>query len=287
MAGAPGKDPSPPRARSREALAVLSANAGLALAVLFYMGWAYTNAWLAYFHVNPLNLEIGITEYALRGLRLFSPPVVLITAAIVVAIELRLVELPAMADPPQTLLQRAVGQVRDNCPRWIRSAGLTVAVCGLVLYFAAYHVSIPTYAVLVLLGTGPLIVASAHRETTTARYAYSLAVVTAVLCGLWAGALYADEKGTQEGRRMAGDLNNVTAAVVLSAHRLDITGPGVRSEPLPKGGEYAYRYTGLRLLIARGGNYYLLPVGWTRNLDATYVLQDDDGIRVELYAGTR
>jgi hypothetical protein len=192
-----------------------------------------------------------------------------------------------MADPPRTVLHRAAGRVRDDGPRWIGGAGIAVALCGLVLYFAAYHVSIPTYAVLLLLGTGPLIAASAHRDTTAGRYTYSLAVVTAVLCGLWAGALYAGDKGTQEGRRMAGDLNNVTAAVIYSTHRLDISGPGVRSEPLPKGGEYGYRYTGLRLLIARGGHYYLLPVGWTRNLDATYVLQDGDGIRVELYAGTR
>jgi hypothetical protein len=137
------------------------------------MGWAYTAAWLDYFHVNPLNLEIGITEYALRGLRLFSPPLVLITAVIVVAVELRLVELPPMADSPRTVLHRAAGRVRGDGPRWIRGAGIALAVCGLVLYFA------------------------------------------------------------------------------------------------------------------RGRHYYLLPVGWTRNLDATYVLQDGDGIRVELYAGTR
>lgn len=287
MAGEAREDPSPPRKGSREALAVLSANAGLALAVLFYMGWAYTNAWLNYFHVNPLNLEIGITEYALRGLRLFSPPFVLVAAAIVVAIELRLVELPAIDDPPQTVLHRTIGRVRDNGPRWIRGAGLAVAVCGVVLYFAAYRVSIPTYSILLLLGTGPLIAISTHRDTAAGRYAYSLAVVTTILCGLWAGALYAGDKGTQEGRRMAGDLNNATAAVVYSTRRLAISGPGVRSEPLPKGGEYGYRYTGLRVLIARGDRYYLLPVGWTRSLDATYVLRDADGIRVELFAGTR
>jgi hypothetical protein len=268
-------------------LAVLSANTGLAIAVLFYMGWAYTNSWLAYFHLNPLNLEIGITEYALRGLRLFSPVMVLVTAVIVVAAALRLVEVPRIDEPPQSLPHVILARIRDAGPAVLRTAGVAVGLCGIVLYFAAYHVSIPTYLVLAFLGIGPLIAVSAPRASAVPRYAYSLAVVTAVLCGLWAGALYAGDKGSEEGRRMARDLVNNTAVVVYSSRRLAIAGPGVRSEPLPKGGVYGFRYTGLRLLIARGGRYYLLPVGWTRGLDPTYVVQDGDGVRVELYAGTR
>lgn len=58
-------------------------------------------------------------------------------------------------------------------------------------------------------------------------------------------------------------------------------------EPLPNDSAYRFRYGGLRLLIARGERYYLLPVGWSEQTSATYVLRDSDDIRVELYPGTQ
>jgi hypothetical protein len=46
-----------------------------------------------------------------------------------------------------------------------------------------------------------------------------------------------------------------------------------------------YEYTGLRLLMDRGGTYYLLPVGWSPGADDTITIDDSDTIRVVLYSG--
>jgi hypothetical protein len=272
----------------RSVLAFLTANVGLAGAVLVYMGWAYTTAFLGHFDVSPLSLDLSVTEYALRGLSLFSPEIVIIGAVTVLAITL-LRSVPA-EDPAAVfpaLLTRGAGWVREHGRLLLRRFGLGLGLAGVAAYLSN-AVALPTYLLLVLLGAGPLLAVGSGRDRGPGgRYAYTLAVVTAALCGLWAAGLYADSRGAQAGRDLARDLRSRTAAVVYSADRLALTGPGLRTELLPKGGRYGYRYTGLRLLIARGERYYLLPAGWAEKTDATYVLTDGDDLRIELYAGTR
>ncbi|MDN3358576.1 hypothetical protein [Actinomadura sp. DC4] len=269
-------------------LGFLTANVGLAGTVLVYMGWAYTSAWLGHFHVNPLNLDIGVTEYALRGLSLFSPQIVVIgVVAVLVITLLRSVPPDGPAGAPPSLLAVA-GRIRANRRLLTRALGLGIGLAGVFGYVFSGAVAVPTYVLLALLGAGPLLAVGARRgQVPGGRNAYAIAVVTAALCGLWAAGLYASAQGVQAGRNSARDLQGSTAAVVYSADRLALTGPGVLSGELPKGGRYHHRYTGLRLLIARGDRYYLLPTGWTGTTGATYVVKDGDDLRVELYAGTR
>jgi hypothetical protein len=46
------------------------------------MGWAYDDAYLGYFHISPLDLNVGIVEYMLRSLNLFSPGVILVAVGV-------------------------------------------------------------------------------------------------------------------------------------------------------------------------------------------------------------
>jgi len=78
-----------------------------------------------------------------------------------------------------------------------------------------------------------------------------------------------------------------TAVAIYSVHRLALSGPGMTVEHLPAGLGYHYRYQGLRLLIARSGTYYLLPVGWNPRQDLTYILNESDQIRIELLSGVQ
>jgi hypothetical protein len=57
----------------------------------------------------------------------------------------------------------------------------------------------------------------------------------------------------------------------------------VRQIPLPAGSVHHYCYVGLRLLLARSGTYVLLPAGWHRQQDHTYILSDSAQIRIEFY----
>jgi len=49
------------------------------------MGWAYEDALYGYFHVRPLDLDVGIVEYILRSLSLFSPSLAF-AAALLIAV---------------------------------------------------------------------------------------------------------------------------------------------------------------------------------------------------------
>jgi hypothetical protein len=268
----------------RQLLGLISANAVVAGAAMFYMGWVYTSAWLGHFHVNPLDLGFDPTEFALRGLNVFSPVIVLIGAVTLIVIGYGRRELPGLgARYGPARWSGIASRAQAAIPR----AGLAVTAAGIVAYLLAASVNMPTYLVLALIGGGSLMTTGGPRIPRRDIHATALAFAVAALCGLWAASLYASAKGIAAARETARALPDRTAAVVYSTHRLAIAGPGVQVETLPKKSAYGFRYTGLRLLIARGERYYLLPIGWTEHTSATYVLRDGDDTRVELYSGTR
>jgi hypothetical protein len=78
---------SPPSAAGIAALIV--ANGSLIVAGLVYMEWAYTNALWGYFHINPIDLGVGVPEYVLRSLSLFSLTIVIVCVAVVAATAVR------------------------------------------------------------------------------------------------------------------------------------------------------------------------------------------------------
>ena len=89
-------------------------NSSLLVAVLVYMGWAYTNAMWEYFHLNPLDLGVGVVEYTLRGLDLFSPAIVIL-AVLFIAGHRR----PRLGPGPDPVHRRV------RARPWIRSWAVT------------------------------------------------------------------------------------------------------------------------------------------------------------------
>jgi hypothetical protein len=158
------------------------------------------------------------------------------------------------------------------------------ALTGLVLAWLAGHMSISTYLLLGLLGSGPLILTWPTRGHRHGRSLYALATVVAGVCVLWAGSLYAHNLGVRAAQNVVRGLPAGTAVAVYSTQRLALSGPGVTVQDLGTAFRYQYQYEGLRLLMVRSGIYYLLPVGWTPRLDLTYILDDNDQLRVELYS---
>ena len=165
-------------------------------------------------------------------------------------------------------------------------AGAAITAIALGLAWAASYFFISTYLILALLGAGPLLLTWPTRAEPRGRFPYSLAVVIAAVCALWATSLYAHNTGIQAARALVRDLPSRTSVVVYSTERLALSGPGVTVDPLAPGFHYRFEYQGLRLLLDRAGTYYLLPVGWSPRLDITYVLSNTDPIRVELVSGT-
>jgi uncharacterized membrane protein SirB2 len=289
-----------PAAEARGIAAIVTANASLAIGTLFYMGWAYTNAWLGYFQINPLDLDIGVTEYALRSLSLFAPALILFGVAAVVLASLpgRLRGLRLAGRVPDTLRDRIPHRVRriagwvmglpDRTSLLLWASGLLLlsVAAGLVL-LAAAGLAQPTYLLLLLVVVGSLLLSRPGRSSRLGRIGHSIAIILTAACGLWAAGLYAHNRGVHTAESTVRRLPDQTAIVVYSAQPLALSGLGVSSEKLPTGFRYRYRYQGLRLLIARSDRYYVLPAGWRPGLSATYVLQQSDDLRVELLPGRR
>ena len=305
---------SPPHQAVGRIAALIAANTSLLVAVLVYMGWAYDNAYLGYFHLSPLDLGVGISEYLLRSLDLFSQDLVF-AAVVILAIAAgrtwgaevaalariarqRLSAAAAwrsLAPVLRTLASRLPGAAQRTAPsgvpgrgahrRLVAGAGAAITATALLLTWIAHYAPVSTYLVLILLGTGPLLLTWPNRGERHGLFPYALAIVVAAVCGLWATSLYAQGTGTRHAQGVVRDLRSRTAVVLYTTQRLALTGPGVTGQQLPAGALYHYEYQGLRLLTMRSGTYYLLPVGWYPRQDLTYVITDSDQIRVVLLSG--
>lgn len=296
--GDPGSIPS---AAARGIAALIVANASLLIAVLVYMGWTYDAAFFGYFHLNPFDLDVGIVEYMLRSLTLFSPGLV-IAAVLVVAVTTvwasglgrttfaRAVEDKTMARISAIPVVGGIARKGNVAQTFsgrqlLIGFGAVVTAIALILVWANNYLPVNTYLILALLGGGPLLLTWPTRAQRRGRFPYSLAVVITAVCALWATATYAHSIGIQNARAVVRYLPSGTAVVVYSTQRLALYGPGVTAQQLPPGALYHYEYQGLRLLANRSGTYYLLPVGWYPQMDVTYIFNESDQIRIVLLSG--
>jgi hypothetical protein len=267
------------------------------------MGWAYEDALYGYFHVRPLDLDVGVVEYVLRSLSLFSPALVfgaagLITATAVRAWSLdatRLVTLARHWVIPHVRgaarLQRLASACAGHRPPTTRAmligtgAAMTLTAATLAWVATARYFHPNTYLVLILLGGGLLTMTWPTRADRHGRFPHALAIVVAAVCGLWAASLYSNAVGIGAAENLVRSLPARTAVVVYSIQPLALRGPGVTEQPLSSRYYYHYRYAGLRLLITRSWIYYILPVGWSLQdgNDITYILQESDQVRIEDY----
>ena len=246
-------------------------------------------------------MDVSIVEYMLRSLSLFSPDLVF-AAVVIVAItavrswglgQTRSARLVAdkttarMAAIP--VVSRVIPVGKAEHPHAGRpllvGAGLAATIIALILAWSSNYIPISTYLVLALLALGPLVLTWPVRAVRHGRFPYSLAIVVAAVCGLWAASLYAQNTGTQAAQTLVRNLPSRTAVVIYSIQRLALSGPGVTVKQLPAGFLYHYQYGGLRLLIIRSGTYYVLPVGWNAKYDLTYIFNEDEEIRIELLSG--
>ena len=262
MSDDPGHGPPPPPVRIAGQVV---ANASLLVAILVYMGWAYDDAYLGYFHISPLDLNVGIVEYMLRSLNLFSPGVVLVAVGVIVVTAVRAwglgrtrfarhaafkASVRILAQPAYRRLVPAADIERLHVSRLLLiGAGSMMTVTGLVLAWIANFATVNTYLVLALLGGGVLLLTWPSRAKRHGGFAYALAIVVAAVCTLWAAALYAHDSGTRAARTLADNLPRRAAVVVYSVEPLALSGPGVTVEHLSIRFRYHYRYQGLRMLI--------------------------------------
>jgi len=273
--------------KSTSGLAVqVIGNASLLTAVLVYMGWAYENAELGYFHVSALSLNLNTLTYVLRSTPILFRPDIILGAVIVVIIVV--LAGPALAKLVQSSSKGVVSKILRN---HFAVSLLLVILVGLVWFGLGHnwlnawfsHRPGAFYAALALIGLVSLLLGWPSRADG-GLFPYALAIVVAALCALWIAGLYANSLGTRAAVSFADSLSKQTAVALYSVETLALAGPGVTCQHLPAASLYHYRYEGLRLLYVEPGTYYLLPVKWTQQ-EPIYVIDDSDQIRIELGGG--
>jgi hypothetical protein len=261
-------------------------NASLVTAALVYMGWAYENAELEYFHVSAFSLNLSTLEYVLKSTPILFRPYIILSAVFVVIFVVLF-----GAALGKLVVQSASKGARNRILQNVAVSLLLVILVVLVWVGLGHnwlnawfsHRPVIFYIALALIGLVSLLL-SWPRRTDGGLFPYALAIVIAALCALWIAGLYANSLGMRAAENFAGSLSKQTAVTLYSVQTLALSGPGVTCQHLTSGSLYRYRYEGLRLLYVESGTYYLLPVEWTQQ-EPTYIIDDSDQIRIELSGG--
>lgn len=272
---------------ARSMVGLVVANTSLIAAILIYMGWSYDNALYGAFHLNPLDLGLGPQEYALRSLSLFSPVIVVVAVLFILVMSVRSWGLDdagrAVARACRSVLSPTVTAAPSALGGKLAiGAGVSVTAVGLVLYLIATRVHASTFLVLAVLGGGPLLLTWPARARRPGRVPYALALVTAAVCVLWAGSVYAGQRGNADAQKIIRNLPTSSDVVIYSTGRLALSGQGIRALPFTGGAPYHWEYSGLELLTVQSGTYYLLPNRWVPGHDFTYIVDASDDIRIVL-----
>jgi hypothetical protein len=276
---APDSPTVAPRVRSAlELIGLIVAPTTLLTALAYYFGWTFTNARASYFGIDPSTLGFSTQDYILRSAdALFVPLAVLVLAALAAVAIHSLVRTGLQ----QRRFRDAILQASWACG----AAGSVLLVLGIVAMFRP--LPFPTYYLFapVSPGLGALLLAYAVylRWGWLSPVAVGLVLSLVVLSGFWAASKYADALGRGRATRLAGSLSTRPSVVLYSKQRLQLGVPETRFNS--RDSAYAFRYTGLRLLVRSGGKYFLLPYDWSREHGVAIVLPDTDEVRMEFRPG--
>jgi hypothetical protein len=261
----------------------------IATALMFYFGWARSDAQAHYMGLDVSLFGYSTQDYVLRSIKLLYIPL-LITAALALGW--------------LSLHHHIVGALgRPTSRPALRTAGRAAVGVGVVVAVgAAFAVTLnQALAPLVM----PLVLAAG---TATAAYGGWLAGTAGVpdparpTSPPWQGALrtllvgsvitlalfwevsnYAGVVGRGYAVQLSRSINTLPRATAFSPAPLGIQAPGVHEERLDvdsgAGDEPRYRITGLRFLVRSGGRIFLLHDQWTPHRGTVIVLPDNDQVR--------
>lgn len=261
----------------------------VATALLVYFGWARSDAQARLMGLDVSLFGYSAQDYALRSIRSLFFPLVCIL----------LVGLLWLAADSWLRGQLTSGKRGAFVARIARAA----TVSGLVTAGACWLLAIVRPAGVFLVGpflmAGAVLVAwwgvrlrrlatAGQRPQVTGRAVlqhraleatFAFILVTALL--FWGTSDFAQVVGRGQAAAVEAQLASLPRADVYSSAGLFIGAPGVKQEVLGTAEAPVYKYTGLRLLVASGGRFFLLPDSWMLSRGTVVVLPDNDSVRLE------
>jgi hypothetical protein len=251
-----------------ETAALVLAPTTVITALLFYFGWARTNALFGRLGIDQSALGFTVQDYMLRSVNSTFRPLSVVLLAAVAGLSAHIALTRAMATPGRAGLAERLWPVPMVMGGLLLLAGLS-GLWGLVRYRVDFPVvPLSLGAGLGLLGlrclpprAGAGAPGGAGGRAANAAGARRTVVAIFVLVMLfWSVAVYAQARGVREAARVAATISRRPDVTVYSARRLHLAGPAIRETEL-RGPDTAYRfrYTGLKLVVRSGGKWFLLP----------------------------
>ena len=299
-----GAADGPEITRALELLGKILAPTTVVTALLFYFGWAGTNALYRSFGIDQTVLGFSTQDYILRS--------------IIVAFEpLRWMLLMVLAGAwiHFAISQLMTSQRETKSPAPVRSLIGLIILIGLgailaspvaVWLSAQQQAKIPSllYPAAWTIGVGltsyGLYLAARWRQlrngqtvppvpiVPTGLQRLSLwAVLGLLTLGLfWTVANYADLVGRWNAQQIITRLADLPNVVVYSQDPLSLESSGVTvSQVTTTKGSYQYRYSGLKFLVRSNDKYFLLPANWPSSNPIAIILPDNETIRIEVAPG--
>ena len=273
-------------------LASVAGPLGLIGALLYYIGVVDAREYFSYFGVDYALLGFSTVEYVSRSADVIIPTSIVAVSAIMT---LFFVHVLARQFPRLLRLGGAGRWVRRGLPV-VAALTLLVGAVGFAAtsggsgWRLAFPISIMVSVLLIesigttadQLGDG----ATRKNGTSGLVPARRLTVaVTIILVGL---VLISSNSGDRARARAAKDgtaMVTLPAVAVFSEKDLAITGSGVVAlRQSVVGGQYNFRYTGLRVLGRGNYGVLLVPDGWRPGQGNTILLRQDSSIRFDFIA---
>ncbi|GIF85624.1 hypothetical protein Cba03nite_69730 [Catellatospora bangladeshensis] len=297
-------DPKPTAAADRlapliKAVTEIGSLAALFTALLYYFGWARSEAQARAFGADASVFDMSTTDYLLRSIDVLFIPIFILLVAFYLGMRLhrRLTATHGVSSPaghadlePVTAAPRG-SAVR--CARLLRLSWLIPVVIGMPLALASLvgvfgdfgSITFPLWVAVGIVGTtyGAVLHRMVHGRPPPPLSTIALIAALLAVTLFWTAERFA--RLTGEG--MADEIKSAPAdhlarVTVYSMRRLPMSTDRVRETPTP-GPEpgYGYRYDGLFLLQRSGDKYFLLTDGWADGQGRLVVLPDSDSIRLE------
>ncbi|MFF4867375.1 hypothetical protein ACFY3J_38130 [Streptomyces sp. NPDC001231] len=279
----PPTPPEPPAAPTSPKWLEFVGTAGSLLslftAVLFYFGWASTDAETKALGLRDTLFRFSTADYLLR-----SVDALYIPALVAAAVSMAAAALHQRVQSDPTRATRVLRHAWLPALLLVPSYYLAPAIFELVIPLAALAgVLLSTYA-----RTRPQPDAPADRRRAAQIWAPALLVALVFL--FWAVSGYAGLVGRGRAEETAATVaGELPAVVVFSKQDLLIRGGGSCVAAVDqKGSPYHYRYAGLRLFHVSGDRLFLVPRYWAPWQGTLYVLREqDEDVRIEYVSGGR
>ncbi|MEU6990975.1 hypothetical protein ABZ953_10020 [Streptomyces sp. NPDC046465] len=243
----------------------------LLTAVLFYFGWASTDAETKALGLRETVFHFSTSDYLLRSVGALYLP-----AWLAAGIALGVLG-----------LLRRVADEAERLARAVRVLRFAWAVP--VVLVPLYPLSPWLFDLLLPLTAIGGFALNAYPRTRTRRdlRLWGLTLFLCVLSLFWAVSAYAAIAGRGRAELTERTLrSDFPAVVVFSEKDLMIRGGGSCFRRVTdKGSQYAYEYAGLRLFHVSGDRIFLVPRDWSPGNGTLYVLKEGAAQRVDLLSG--